>query len=71
MLARETAEELKAIPLLATAPVTILPDAGAVFDSYGVHAIPHTVFLDRSGNTAERIEGYSANALDGVEKRLR
>ncbi len=70
LLARESADEIKAMPFLATAPVPILADAGAVFDSYGVNAIPHTVFLDRDGNTAERIEGYADKALDGIEKQL-
>ena len=71
LVAREPAEEIKAIPTLRTAPVTILADAGAVFDSYGVNAIPHTLFYDRSGETAARFEGYDVKALEGVEQKLR
>ena len=71
LVAREPANELKSIPILRTAPVTILADAGAVFDSYGVNAIPHTIFFDRSGEPAARIEGYDEKALDGIEQKLR
>jgi peroxiredoxin len=70
LIAREDAASLRTIPALAEAPMTLLTDSGHVFDRYGINAIPHTIFFDRSGQVATEIQGYDSSALAALEKQL-
>lgn len=71
LLTRESLEEIKPFEELMSAPVAIIPDAGPVFDSYGVEAIPHTYFFNGEGKLVKDIPGYNPSALKPIEDELR
>lgn len=70
LIAAEPTDELKSDPRVATAPVTFLSNAAAIYQQYDVDAIPHTFYFDRGGQVALETEGYSSTDFSLLEKRV-
>lgn len=58
------------IEALASAPVTILPEADAAFSAYDVRAIPRTLLFGPDGALVADVEGYSPELVAEIERHL-
>lgn len=50
--------------------LTLVADDGEAADRYGVHALPHTVVIDRDGVVRRIVSGRQHGAVEGAVERL-
>jgi thiol-disulfide isomerase/thioredoxin len=69
VITAEPPEAIKAHPIMAYAPLTIIPNAEKIFERFEIGPIPHSYFLKPNGQVLE-MDGYSDEMMMSMEKAV-
>ncbi len=70
LLTEEDPALIREDPDYSKSPLPILTNAGEIFKSYDVPALPRTVVFNAAGEVAEDVTGFDVGAFARIEKML-
>ena len=70
VLTEEPPEVIKAHPVMAKAPLTIIANAQKTFERFKVKSLPHSFFLKPDGQVFE-MEGYNSDVMKDLEEQVK